>query len=199
VIQSYVRSAPISKIKDPKPILSQTGSPMMPGQTPSFNTPHTIKRYRPTSTLPRTSHLAPRQHLTTNIFSSSSSPSTNLTAQPYNDKNMVNQLQQSLFRAAHSNRGGVNHVGYHYPVIYPSSSSSGPSGSVLSNTITYYDDPHLGAPSFGAGGIPSANYSDFNSASSASQGPVVKNVQYNSPIGLYSRDNIRQELNRQVG
>lgn len=52
-LQSYVRSRPIEKVKDPRPILSQTGSPIMPGGTPSMSVRAQMKhRFRPMSTLP---------------------------------------------------------------------------------------------------------------------------------------------------
>ena len=183
----------------------------MPGQAPQFSSSHSVKRYRPQSTLPTSSYrLLPTSsqgHLTTNIFNSSA-PAYNNTAVPYShDKRMVSQIQASLIRAANVPRGhntayssaGVNHPTYH-PAYPPTPSSAHHN---LSNTITYYDDFNLNynQPSFGAGGNVATSYNDYNHPPSSSQSnaPKAKNLQYNTPIGLYSRDKIREELNRQVG
>lgn len=215
-------------MKDPKPILSQTGSPMMPGQAPSFSSSHTIKRYRPQSTLPKSTYRLPsasqhqqqqqqagyQQHHTTNIYSHPTT-NTNYTALPYNhDKRMVSQIQQSLVRAAaNTTHHHHHHNQHHYAQPSPNYTSSSsyhpvyppqPSANHhhLNNTITYYDDFNLNynQPSYGAGGNVATGFNDFNSGNSGSNNlPKVKNIQYNSPIGLYSKDNIREELNRQVG
>lgn len=243
-LQSYVRSRPIEKVKNPKPILSQTGSPIMPGDTPSMGglRVQTMKRFRPASTLPMLGASSSNVYSSPSYYDDMSytptSPSQQFTfaqphhqpasyasqplsypytnnmnsvAVPFNERRMASQLQHSVTRAAANKYNAPayhhqpqqqqhhHHHQHHHqaPSTYPFSPSA-----IQGNQHNYqpqqqqqqYSAPWSGSlqpssPSIRVGG-----------ASQASpKSPKVVNLQYNTPIGLYSKDNIREELHRQIG
>lgn len=229
--QSLVRNRTIEKVSDPKPILSQTGSPYLP--TPAGFSKH----YRPTRTqpLPRTFGLPvaipPPQPV-----------------QPYHEKNMIDKLQSSLSRITVRPRPqsayghpypstpniyqtvkrelpeishdddlnslhvrekiaqfqNVDHQGpnlrrqsFHVPQATfdtqyqpPWSGTLQPTSSHASTVAPISRQPHV---------EPNVVYSKHEASDFGSVGPLkVINNQYNTPIGLYSKNNINVELDRQI-
>lgn len=165
-----VRNRIIEKVRDPKPILSQTGSPMLPA-LPEYSNPRTginLRRYQSSRTLPLTiSKPAPA------------------ALQPYQEKEMIGKIQTSLQRYAPR---PASIVDYPFPV---SSSSSG------YMKINYAEEANQSKHSNVA--HHESNYKD-HSGNFGSVGPLkIMNNQYNSPIGLYSNNNISEELKKQVG
>ena len=204
-IKNYVRSSVIERVRDPKPILSQTGSPFLPGNTANFNqTRSSVKRYRPTHTVPILSalHHLPQTQFEPNYDSHHQHPhpqpthvlsyeNTNFTAMPYHDKRMVNQIQKSLNRAVH--HAPPTH--YTTSCVLPISDSHAyPYGATQSHSqlpasqqqyATY--EPH--------------QCSSFGLANKQSKNPLPKvvNLQYNTPLGLYSANNVKEELLKKIG
>jgi hypothetical protein len=227
-------------------VLSQTGSPIMPGETPYLNSHSTIKRYRPASTapvfasphaLPQTHFLAPQKPL-----------KLNTAAQPF-DKRMASQIHHSLTRAIH-NPSRVSQPPSYYqppaplyqqppqqqfyqqsPLSYQSYSNLDASFSPQASRSSFLDysqdsqgpmwsstlkrtgidlvqpEQHASslaftkpaaAPTFHVGSFSNSSAA-HNSLESPSKSPKIVNLQYNSPIGLYSNNKIKEELQKQVG
>ncbi|CAF0725472.1 unnamed protein product [Brachionus calyciflorus] len=221
-LSNYVRSRPIEKVKDPKPILSQTGSPIMPGGTTAFNSRPNVRRYQPSQTipvvpsLPRThfeppSHPTPAPHVTFNV-----------TPTPFNNKKMVSQIQSSLNKAIHSPKHApapitpsinfskpYNQVTYspstHKPVHFNFNESQNQHSdwrdSLRKTGVNIYEDQQQpstqsyqspSAPSYG-------HYQPEPQQHHQPKLPRVVNLQYNTPIGLYSKQNINEELHKKIG
>jgi hypothetical protein len=244
--KSYIRSRPIEKTKDPKPILSQTGSPIMPGGTPVLTSHSSIKRYRPASTapifsnkLPTTQFSAPQpsSHQQQHHHVFAPSPlliNTNSTPTPF-DKRMVNQIQNSLHNSTsrnhhhHHQQQQQQQPHHHYQPLLPSVSQlSHPSSNPLwrdtlrptgvdlfdiaespASSSHFKPQPtttstfQVGSSSFSKL-APQGNHHHHHSNSitltpNSPKSPKIVNLQYNSPIGLYSNSNIKEELSKQIG
>lgn len=199
--EMYVRSQSVHKIRDPKPVLSQTGSPCVPLGLTQVGNRSSVKRYRPASTMPimqRATYSEP------GVFTHDYKQNTPL---PFYDKKMVGQIQQSLSKAVNQP------VGYPIvaPVYYPlselqqqpyvhqhqnaSNSSFRPASSLgtpivpplptSSRVYSHHEVSHTPAPA-----TPTPRKPD---------GPRVISQQYNSPVGLYSRETFTEEYYKQVG
>ena len=193
-----MRSSAIERIKDPKPILSQTGSPFLPGSSSNFNQSRSsVKRYRPTNTVPIISaaaslpqtHFEPNYdyHFSTQLQSQQSHhplqyETTNFTATPYHDKRMVSQIQKSLNRVAH-----------HTPAV----------NSSYGDTSSYGSTVTLLAQSHNSQLPPSqqhySTYEPHHSSANNKPLPKIVNLQYNSPMGLYSENSVKEELFKKIG
>ncbi len=99
-----VRNRIIERVHDPKPILSQTGSPMLPS-LPEYSNPRTsianMRRYQSSRTLPNVNAkpvVAPLQ--------------------PYQEKEMIDKIQTSLQRYAPS-RPSSAIFDYPFPLSSP--------------------------------------------------------------------------------
>lgn len=215
----------------------------MPGETPVMSSRSSIKRYRPTQTLPLMAKLP------TTSFSPSTSSTTatysginnhNSTPIPFSDKRMVSQIQSSLSKAIHSPKH-LPTIASSYPVFNFANTHShapvqapvhvpvpapmpapifrpveqsfsdeyrrGPAWreSLRKTGINIYEDQAEQVPVHGqsfhvcpppVAPKPIINYHELHHQPKS---PKVVNLQYNSPIGLYSRDNIKEELHKQVG
>lgn len=210
--EMYVRSQSVHKVRDPKPVLSQTGSSCVPLGLTQVGNRSSVKRYRPASTMPilqRVTYSEP------GVFTKDFKQNTPL---PFYDKKMVGQIQQSLSKA-------VNHpVGYpivapvHYPLSELQQQAYVPHYQNMSNSTS----PAPGAAfragsSLGTPTVPPLPTSRVYSHHEVSQtpapvtpapvtptprkpdGPKVVMQQYNSPVGLYSRETFQEEYYKQVG
>jgi hypothetical protein len=108
------------------------------------------------------------------------------------------------------------------PPIPPASSFNAPMSPSTTSSFSNYDQPwknSLRSTNFDySSGMPGGGYRPVSSSSSAAAGnkayshheaadfsvkspggPKALNIQYNSPIGLYSKDNINEELSKKFG
>lgn len=222
-LSSYIRSRPIEKSRDPKPILSQTGSPMMPGEMPSVNSAPSVKRYRPLlAKLP-----------TTNFSGAGYQPAyqtSNTTPTPFNEKAMINQLHHTLSRVtskppqsivasnsygSHSptrsmQQNNHNYSAYSASTINLSQPETSPWQTSLRRTAvdpfeSQYQQASPSSPSYHVSAAPKPVNKVFSqhevSDVGAQKSPLPRaiNLQYNSPIGLYSNANIQEEFYKKVG
>jgi hypothetical protein len=112
---------------------------------------------------------------------------TNFTATPYHDKRMVSQIQKSLNRAVHP-----PHISSYTPF-----NSSG--GNIVSySTVSVVSPTHTRVP---ASQQQYSNYEphQIGGGSPKSPMPKVVNLQYNSPMGLYSASAVKEELFKKLG
>ena len=108
--------------------------------------------------------------------------------QPYQEKEMVNKLHNSLQRIARP----VSFVPYPYPI-------SSPSGYLQ---VNYTNGTDYSNNSIVTDKVAQFQYNDEYQSKKhfGNDGPLkIVNNQYNSPIGLYSSNNIGEELKKQVG
>lgn len=173
----------INHYKNPKPAFSQTGSPFLPDYQP-FTVGECSSVQRKIE-----NRLAPRTELN---YSKPSYPrfnNTNSAAQPYVDRRMIGNIQQNLTRAVHA----PGHF------TQRPSSSSVPALPKTHMKIGKYDVKSFAnqpgiiskSPSI------SSNHGALNQSSSPLP-PKVVVKQYNSPIGLYSNNTLKEELNKQI-
>lgn len=201
--------------------MSQTGSPILPVGISSVSSRPSVKRYHPSHTtavipLPKTNFE--QIHAPAPAFSTSYNfPNTNKNPVPFNDKQMVNQIQSSLKRAVNSHHHvqppssfpaynqakSYNHVAFSPPSSsqpikfdFENSTPSVPEWrhNLKKTGYNIYEDQQQPssqslqpAPSFG------------HAQPQQPKGPRVVNLQYNSPIGLYSKQNIDAELHKKIG
>lgn len=156
------RSRGIEKYKDPKPILSQTGSLHLPEYKPfTVGECSSVQRYTSAKT-------SPIHNLT---FAKPSYPkfgNTNHSPVPYMDRRMIGNIQQNLTRAVHA-----PHVNYTAPKTPTKPKNTMQIGQYQ---IKVGIDQELNQK-------PPQN---------------MVNLQYNSPIGLYSNASLKDELNNKV-
>lgn len=212
---THFRNANIEKIKDPKPILSQTGSPFLPSISSSRTS---VKRYTQSSrTLPILSSSMIDNLPHTQFYDQFSRPpmapqhpqtqlsyeNTNFLATPYNDKRMVNQIQKSL------NRVNTPHHVAHQEYVPPHSNHHVASSYFNNNNNFNFN----GTGSYSSLPAPvtasQQHYSNYepnrgphynqNLTQNNNQLPKVVNLQYNSPMGLYSANNVKEELFKKIG
>lgn len=198
----------------------------MPGETPSVSYRSSIKRYRPASTLPLMPKSAPVHNYApiqqASYMPASPTPSAyptypnypnlNTTPIPFNDKRMASQLQQSLNKAVNSRpvpsplsfaSSANNYPGYyHQPAAVFSqphvSNEHGLSSPVWKDSLM----PAGRSNFFGANAAhapPPQSIHVGNLGANQPKSPKVVNLKYNSPIGLYSKENVKEELYKQVG
>jgi hypothetical protein len=236
-LTSYIRSRPIEKVKNPKPILSQTGSPIMPGETPSLNMRSSVKRYRPASTLPLLTKASQVNYSYNQAaYQPHNNPpqsypnytNLNTVPVPFNDKRMASQIQQSLHRAVNSRPAPLNiatstttYPGYYNqpapvysPTLYSNQNNSPPPWKNINNkgnVHSYYDfqqqqqqqqpahHQHYQQQQQPQYQVPPSQSFHVGTIANQPKSPKVVNLKYNTPIGLYSKDNIKEELYKQVG
>jgi hypothetical protein len=206
-------------MRDPKPILSQTGSPILPYSPPHMSAKaHFAKRYQSSKTMPLpVSKPAPPQ------------------MQPYQEKDMIDRLQCSL-QKYRPRQASV--VPYPYPlatsmfqqqqqqVNYNQNADECNSPFVVDKIAHFQyqnsNQSYNGPSSYNGPAYPGAKpaqqqqqqqqhqhqhqqYENFNEQSKRANlefgnvGPLkIVNNQYNTPIGLYSNNNISEEVKKQV-
>lgn len=145
-------------------------------------------------------------------------PNMNKTPVPFNDRKMASQIQSSLKRAVNAhhhvsvppssypaynlaqsyNHAPFSPVNTSKPVMFEfeSSKTIAPEwrDSLRKTGYNIYEDQQQpSSHSFQSG--PSFTKSQPQQA----KGPKVVNLQYNSPIGLYSKQNIDEELHKKLG
>lgn len=202
--EMYVRSQSCHKVRDPKPILSQTGSSCVPLGLTQVGNRSSVKRYRPASTMPilqRSNYSEP------GVFNQSYKN----TPLPFYDKKMVGQIQVSLSKAVNQPVG--------YPIVYMvpvANQAQDPYSTLsinknLSNRTTplppSFNRPvsSLGQPIVAP--LPTSKVYSHHEVSQAPSavpvrkpdGPKVVSQQYNSPLGLYSREAFQEEYYKQAG
>lgn len=165
---SRYRNRAIEKNKDPKPVLSQTGSPFLPNYQPfTVGECSSVQRYTTAKTQPIHSNL---------VLSKPSYPkfnNTNNTPMPYHDRRMIGHIQQNLTRAVHA-----PHVNLPSPLKGP---------NLPKNTMQ-----------IGQYQIKTNIHEDLFNVNKDNFTPKIVNLQYNSPIGLYSNSSLKQEVNKRV-
>ena len=189
-------------------MLSQTGSPLLPNYDVTYGSRSTVQRYRPSSTTPLDLPRTNFSNSSNDIHSMASNRSLSSTPIPFHDKNMVNKIQHSLTR-----------VSYDAPVAHPIYTQPQPT---ISNNVSYNPPPQMVKQSFTdpepawrdtlrSTGIKTyrAGYktsktqpihsSEHYDEQPKSPKPKVVNLQYNTPIGLYSKETFSEELHKQVG
>lgn len=203
--------------------MSQTGSPILPVGVSQISSRPSVKRYQPAHTMAVLPQLPKTNfeliHSPGPIATPSYNfPNMNKTPVPFNDRQMASQIQSSLKRAANA---------HHHVSVPPSSypaynlaqsyqhapfspvNHSKPAMFGFENDQTnvpgwrdslrktgyniYEDQQQPSSNSFQSG--PSFR----NSQPQQAKGPKVVNLQYNSPIGLYSKQNIDEELHKKIG
>lgn len=179
------RSKGIEGYKNPKPILSQTGSSHLPNYQPfTVGECSSVQRYT-------ANKLAPKCDLT---FAKPSYPrfnSTNHSAAPYVDRRMIGNIQQNLTRAVHA-----PHSSFTSKAV---STSSLPSSHMKIGKYDVKSFAQLPTTFPRAPSATGSNAGSYHSSSSQVQ-PKSQMVtkQYNSPIGLYSNSTLKEELNKQI-
>ena len=185
----------------------------MPGTSPNFNQSRsTVKRYRPTHTvpiftghnqLPQTNfepahHMPPPQSLyhppTPHSPTFLPYESTNFTATPYHDKRMVSQIHKSLNRAVHTSNNSHPFSGGHNAVSYTTVS--------VTPVAHHHHQHHQHQPRVPASQQQYSTYEPHHQSSAGmpkSPLPKVVNLQYNSPMGLYSASAVKEELYKKLG
>lgn len=195
---THYRSHGIEKYKNPKPILSQTGSLHLPTYQPfTVGECSSVQRYTAFKPLPKTDLL------TYNRACHPKFAQTNGSAQPYVDRRMIGNIQQNLTRAVHAPH-----------VTYPMQSRNGSVPSLPKTTmkvgkyeVKSFSGHQQQSHEMSFQSPPSqfnssyANYASPNQSSSSTSSldqNKVRNKQYNSPIGLYSNNAIKEEYTKQV-
>lgn len=177
------RNSKIDQYKSPKTYLSQTGSPFLPEYQPfTVGECSSVQRRIENRLLPKTD-------LT---FAKPSYPkfaNTNHYPQPFVDRRMIGNIQQNLTRAVHAPG-----------VVYPRDNHSVPALPKTHMKVGKYDvktfSNQLG---FSKGPSVSSNHSlTSNQSASGNNGPKIISQQYNSPIGLYSNNTLKEELTKQI-
>jgi hypothetical protein len=219
--EMYVRSQSTHKMRDPKPILSQTGSPCVPLGLTQIGNRSSVKRYRPASTMPiiqRTNYSEPG--VFTHEYAGAQSSLMSHHPLPFYDKKMVGQIQQSLSKAVHSPVGYPINAPGAFPVLndfnnnnnssnvsYYSINPSRPTSSLTTSSTTNNNNNNNIVPPLPTTPTPNKVYSHHEVSSSVvlptpqrkPDGPKVLMQQYNSPVGLYSREAFQEEYYKQVG
>lgn len=176
-IHTRYRSHQIEKYSYPKPILSQTGSSHLPNYQPfTIGECSSVQRF--------TASKNPHTNLQ---FAHPSYPkfgSTNTSAAPYMDRRMIGNIQQNLTRAVHAPVSMNNFLG---------KSTGSLNNSMNTMKVGKYDVKTFS--------------NNFNKASSqTSEGSINQfnshaqpmiSKQYNSPIGLYSNNTMKEEYTKQ--
>ena len=198
--------------KDPKPVLSQTGSPLLPNYDVVYGARSSVKRYRPASTLPlqlpKTNFANPMYQSNTDLHSASTEFNM-ATSVPFHDKKMVNKIHQSLSHKAaympqipapvahpiqnpQQTYNNFNNISSQQFMTRQSFADSEPAWKDTLKTT--------GAKLYRVGYKQSKTQPIFHSEpQEESTKPKVVNLQYNTPIGLYSRESFNEEFNKQVG
>jgi len=182
-VSKRYRNSQIEHYKSPKPVFSQTGSPFLPEYQP-FTVGECSSVQRRIE-----NRLAPKTELSYSKPSYPKFNNTNNAAQPYVDRRMIGNIQQNLTRAVHA----PGHF------IQRQSSSSVPALPKTHIKVGKYDVKTFAnqpgvmskSPSIGS------NSGALNQNSSPLP-PKVVMKQYNSPIGLYSNNTIKEEMNKQL-
>jgi len=207
-VENYVRSTPMSiiRVRDPKPVLSQTGSSCVPLGLTQIGNRSSVKRYRPASTMPilqRTNYNEP------GVFTSNYKDTNHL---PFYDKKMVATIQQTLSKAVHSPVGNPIVTPTQYPLneYYYQQQEQSPL-SINNQAVSPAPPVSYRSPT-SMGNVPSLQtsnkvYSHHEVSQVPTQhapfrkpdGPKVSHQQYNSPVGLYSREVFQEEFYKQVG
>lgn len=182
-VSTHYRSHGIEKYKNPKPILSQTGSSHLPNYQPfTVGECSSVQRYTAIKPLPKT-NLSYKQPSFPKYNNQ-----TNGSAQPYVDRRMIGNIQQNLTRAVHAPH-----------VAYPARNGSVPALPKSTMRVGKYD-----VKTFSQGNnfssAPTHYQGNYGSSPIQSQPSTNKVVtkQYNSPIGLYSNNTIKEEYNKQA-
>lgn len=170
------RSHAIEKYKNPKPIFSQTGSLHVPTYQPfTLGECSSVQRYAAAKTLPNSKlSLAKPSYPRFN--------STNHSPAPYIDRRMIGNIQQNLTRAVHAPNSNFPVKGAS-PMWLPK------------NTM------QVGKFEVKSFGNMTDNFVRGNSQSSVQSQNSVPHQQvkqYNSPIGLYSNNTLKEEYQKQV-
>lgn len=177
------RSSAIEGYKVPKPIFSQTGSYHLPNYQPfTVGQCSSVQRYTGNK-------LGPKTDLTYAKPSYPKYQSTNQAAAPYVDRRMIGNIQQNLTRAVHAPYSSFSNMSHSAPALAPNQMKIG-----KYDVKTFSQLPTTFARA------PSAN-SNAGSQTSSSPMPQKRQIvtkQYNSPIGLYSNNTLKEELDRQV-
>jgi hypothetical protein len=131
---------------------------------------------------------------------------TNSSPMPF-DKNMASQIHHSLTKAIHSPRHVPSTPAY--PVFAPPSpikqvhNYSAYQPDTFDNHNHHQHHHHQPQPFKVASSFPTYHQPEYNHHQEFTQPksplPKVVNLQYNTPIGLYSKDNIKEELHKKVG
>jgi len=180
------RNSKIDQYKSPKTYLSQTGSPFLPEYQPfTVGECSSVQRRIENRLLPKTD-------LT---FAKPSYPkfaNTNSHAQPFVDRRMIGNIQQNLTRAVHA--PGVVYQRDNRSV------SHNPSLPKTSIKVGKYDvKTFTNQGGFSKGPSVSSTHSvTSNHSAAGNNGPKVVTQQYNSPIGLYSNNTLKEEYTKQV-
>jgi hypothetical protein len=198
----------------------------MPGATPSMSTRGLVKRYRPTSTMPIMSNKiigssshSHSNHPTPHLDLNYSFSNMNQTPAPYAGAGVGGMSSPKPYAPPRP----IPPATTAYPApppIPPASSFNAPVAAPMSPSTTSnfsnYDHPwkdslrstnfnySSGMPGYRPAAQPQANkaYSHHEAADFSVKspgGPKAINIQYNSPIGLYSKDNINEELHKKFG
>ena len=189
--------------------MSQTGSSCVPLGLTQIGNRSSVKRYRPASTMPilqRTNYNEP------GVFTQNYKDTNHL---PFYDKKMVATIQQSLSKAVHSPVGNPIVTPTQYPLneYYYQQQQQQQSPLSINNQalspappVSFRSPTSMGnVPS-----VPSSNkvYSHHEVSQPPTQqhatfrkpdGPKLAHQQYNSPVGLYSREAFQEEYYKQVG
>ena len=144
---------------------------------------------------------------------------TNITATPFNDKKMVSQIQTSLSRAVNSHKHAPispsSYPAYNLAKSYNQVTYSPPSAHKPVHFNFEETSPQV--PEW-RDGLKKTGYNIYEDQRQPStqtfqpmtpsyghhtehppKSPRVVNLQYNSPIGLYSKQNINEELQKKIG
>jgi len=212
--EMYVRSQSTHKQRDPKPILSQTGSPCVPLGLTQIGNRSSVKRYRPASTMPiiqRGNYSEPG--VFTHDYPGAQSSLMSHHPLPFYDKKMVGQIQQSLSKAVHSPVGYPINAPGAFPTITYQNDINTPTNNNNNNVSYYSINPSRPTSSLNTNvpPLPTSTPTKVYSHHEVSSAPVVANQQrkpdgpkvlmqqYNSPVGLYSREAFTEEYYKQVG
>ena len=203
----------------PASTLPMLGSPKQGGYSnspyydgPSYS-PTSPNQFTYTQAAPQVSTYSPSQPL---VYPYNNAH-LNSTPVPFSERKMATQLQHSLTRAAANKFNAPPQHHHHYqqpqqqPAYHPvqpvSAFPFAPS-SIQHKPQQHHHQPEPYTPppwkdslknSFEPAPHSPNNFHMGGGSPSTPKTPKVVNLQYNTPIGLYSRENIQQELHRQVG
>jgi len=249
---NYLRNRVIEKPKEPKPILSQTGSPYIPGCTGMSYQTSNSRLYKPHRTaplfssapaLPSSHALAPSNR---SAIVPQAAPPT--VPPPYAEKEMISKIQTNLLLSAskhqhqhHQHHQHQQHHQHHhqqeqqYPHHYEQVATRQQpiSAPHVHHPVPLPKSSHMNVPydchyvtpynrdyeeymamkkNLFSGHQPSEaavsqsqkviytqhQASDNSVATSQNQQPKLVNNQYNSPIGLYSKGSLSEEISKQT-
>lgn len=174
------RSHQIEKYKNPKPIFSQTGSSHLPTYQPfTVGECSSVQRFTGQS-------KTPNSNLSYTKPSYPKFSSTNHSPAPYVDRRMIGNIQQNLTRAVHAPNAH-----------YQNKTLSMPALPKTTMKVGKYDVKQFSnaTQNFSKGPSMSSNHSSSPMPSNSAK---VVTKQYNSPIGLYSNNAIKEEYNKQI-